>query len=222
MAEKRPTTISTSFLTFDAFFKQFPFKVFKKRTPIINADTLTNDIFYIKKGYARAYGVSPSGQELTMVIFQPGDFFPLISTIRPQKIDYYIESLTEIEVIAVPRNQFIVFLQGRPDLTQDLTMRITERFEGALKRMEYLVFGTAAQRLISIILILGERFGLVTQGNIFVNAPLTHRDLASLVGITRETTTLILRDLVKKSYIEFRNRHIVIKNLRALKREVDR
>lgn len=222
MADQTLSISSTAFLTFDGFFTQFPFQVFKKRHPIINAETVSSDIYYIKKGYARAYGVSASGQELTMVIFQPGDFFPLISTIRARKIDYYIESLTEIEVITVPRQRFIEFLRDRPDLTQELTMRITERFEGALKRMEFLVFGTAAQRLISIILILGERFGLATNNHIFIKAPLTHRDLASLVGITRETTTLVLRDLVKKGDVEFKNRHLIIRNLKSLRREVEK
>lgn len=209
---------STALLSFDTFFSQFPPKIFKKKATIINAGLILPDVYYLKRGYAKAYAVSSEGQELTMVIFQPGDFFPLISTIKPQRIEYYIDSLTEVEIVQVPRAKFIEFLNSRQDLVIELAMRLTARFEGVLTRMEYLVFGTAAQKLASIILILGERFGEKRNGQIFIKAPLTHRDLASLIGITRETTTLILSELTKSKMIALKNKHITILNPLALKK----
>lgn len=221
---KRVKYSSTALLCFDDFFKQFPGKTFKKRTTIISAGVTPADVYYLKRGYARTYSVSANGEELTMVIFQPGDFFPLISTIIPQKLAYYIESITEVELIPVPRLEFIEFLrselkEGRDQILIDFALHLTARFEGVLTRMEHLVFGTAQQRLASIILILGERFGEKSGGKIMVKSPLTHRDLASLVGITRETTTLILQDLTKKGFLEFSKKHLVIKNLSGLERE---
>ncbi len=182
----------------------------------MNAGIISADIFYLKKGYARAYAVSPEGEELTMVIFQPGDFFPLISTMEPKLGDYYIESMTEVEIIQVPRPNFYEFLQTRQELQTEIILRLTARFEGALTRMEYLVFGTASQKLASIIIILADRFGSRNGTNIVVKAPLTHRDLASLVGITRETTTLILQDFTKKGWVSFKNRHLVVHNIKGL------
>lgn len=208
----------TALLSFDDFFNSFPSKTFKKRSAIINSGVIPIDVYYLKRGFARAYAVSSEGEELTMVIFQPGDFFPLISTIKPKKIEYYIESLTEVEIITVPRLEFIEFLKSRQDLVIDFAMRLTARFEGVLTRMEYLVFGTAAQKLASIIIILGERFGEKRDTGVYIKASLTHRDLASLVGITRETTTLILSEFVKKGYMNFSSKHINIKNTGGLKR----
>lgn len=217
--KKHGQKISTALLSFDSFFNQFPSRVYKKRSTIINAGILPTDVYYLKRGYARTFGVSSDGEELTMVIFQPGDFFPLIATIKPSKINYYIESLSEIEIIQVPRLQFIDFLRSRQDLVVDLAMRLTARFEGVLTRMEYLVFGTAAQKLASMIIILGERFGEKKDGKLSIKAPLTHKDLASLIGITRETTTLILSEFVKKGLILFSSKHIVIKNPAGLQKE---
>lgn len=209
---------TTALLNFDSFFEQFTSKTFKKRSTVINAGIIPADVYYLKRGYARAYAVSSEGEELTMVIFQPGDFFPLISTMRPKRLEYYIESITEVEIIQVPRLEFIEFLKSRQDLLIEFAMRLTARFEGVLTRMEYLVFGTAAQRLASIIMILGERFGEKEEKGVYIKAPLTHKDLASLVGITRETTTLILSDFTKKRYVNFSSKHIMIKNFGGLKR----
>jgi CRP/FNR family transcriptional regulator, cyclic AMP receptor protein len=215
--KKQAKNISkTALITFDNFFNQFPSRLFKKRSAILNAGSEENDVYYLKKGFARAYAVSSEGEELTMIIFQPGDFFPLISTVKPQKLNYYIEALTEVEIISVPRSRFIEFLQSREDLLTELILHLTARFEGVLTRMEYLVFGTAAQKLASIIVILGDRFGEKRGTKIYIKAPLTHKDLASLVGITRETTTLILKEFSKRRFITFQKRHLIIDNPKAL------
>lgn len=207
----------TSLLHFDEFFKQYPHENFKKKSIILRSGTIPREVFYIKKGYSKAYAVSPEGEELTMIIFQPGDFFPLISTMESKKVNYYIEAMTDLELIRVPRIKFIEFLKNREDLLSDFTMRLTARFEGVLLRMQYLVFGSASQKLASILVILAERFGREVKDTVIVKAPLTHKDLASLVGITRETTTLILKQLVKEGFIEIVKKQIVVKNLKHLR-----
>jgi CRP/FNR family cyclic AMP-dependent transcriptional regulator len=215
----RDKKVSTSFLLgFPSFFEQFSIKSYKKRHTIFQAGEESQFVYYVKKGYVRAYSLSPDGEELTMIIFQPGDFFPLISAVKVDKLWYFIESLTDVEIIPVPKKDFLDFLRGREDLLIDMTLMLTARFEGVLTRMEYLVFGTASQKLASIILILAERFGEKSDSEIFVKAPLTHKDLASLIGITRETTTLILRDFHSADLIAFKNKHLIIKNFKGLKR----
>lgn len=205
--------------TFDDFFKTFPVKRFKKKFVILNSGDLSEDIFYVKKGYSKAYAVSPEGEELLVVIFQPGDFFPLISTLEPKKSEYYIEAMTDIEVIRVPRVNFLQFLNAHPNLLTDIIIRLTARFEGALTRMEYLVFGSASQKIASMILILTERFSEIKQNNNVIKVPLTHKDLGSLVGITRETTTLILKNFSNLKLISFQSKHLIIQDLEGLKKQ---
>jgi CRP/FNR family transcriptional regulator, cyclic AMP receptor protein len=218
MANKiKGSQFSTALLTFDSFFEQFSHKTFKKRQTIIRAGEIPSEIYYLKKGYARSYAVSSEGEELTMIIFQPGDFFPLVSTQEPKVNSYYLESLTEVDIIAVPRIKFYEFLKSRAELNSEIIMRLTARFEGVLTRMEYLVFGTASQKLASLILILAERFGEKANSKILIKAPMTHKDLASLIGITRETTTLILRDLGKHGLLSFKNKHIIVNDLSGLR-----
>lgn len=208
---------STALLTFDSFFEQFSHKTYKKGQAIIRSGEIPPDIYYLSRGYVRAYALSAEGEELTVIIFQPGDFFPLISTIEVKKINYFVDAMTEVEIISVPRAKFIEFLKNREDLLIDLTMRLTARFEGVLLRMQYLVFGTALQRLASIIVILAERFGEVRGKEIYIKAPLIHRDLASLVGITRETTTLILSEFTKGGVIEIIKKQIIVKKMKNLR-----
>lgn len=201
---------------FHAFFSGYPVKNYKKRKIFINAGEAFKEIFYIKKGYIKAYAVGEDGQELTMVLFGPGNFFPLVANFNPAKSRYYMESLTDVEVIPVPRMELIKILKENQDLMVNLVLRLTARFEGALIRMEQFNFGNAAQKIASIVAILGERFGKKEGKYTVVQCPLTHKEIAELVGLTRETTTLMLRDLVKRGVIAFKNKRLIIKDELAL------
>lgn len=203
--------------TFAAYFAKFPIHSYKKDWPIVNAGDKLKKIFYLKKGYVRLYSISSEGKDLTLIVYKPGDFFPLFTALLPNvPYRYWVEAMTPCEIVAVPVESFVSFFKQNPQLLLDMTIKIMIRFDGALRRMEYLAFGTAAQRLTSIIVILGERFGKKVKEGLFIEVPLTHKDLANLVGITRETASVVLGDLRKRGLIDYEHQHITVKNLPKL------
>jgi len=52
---------------------------------------------------------------------------------------------------------------------------------------------------------------------ILIHIPLTHRDIAMLVGMTRETVSIEIKKLERKGIIEYKGRSIFVKDLRKLK-----
>jgi CRP/FNR family transcriptional regulator len=68
--------------------------------------------------------------------------------------------------------------------------------------MEQLAFGNATQKVASIMSILGERFGKQTEKGIQIPISLTQQDIAELIGIARETTSIELNRLMADEIIE--------------------
>jgi CRP-like cAMP-binding protein len=206
--------------TFDSYFATYPTRSYKKRMPLITAGDRLEKIFYLKKGYVRLYSVSPDGQELTLLIYKPGDFFPIYVALKPATpYRYWAETLTDAVITTVPVESFVHFFKENPEVIMDLSERIMTRFDGSLRRMEYLAFGTALQRVASLIIILGEQYGKKTAEGIAIEAPFTHKDLANLTGITRETVSAIMSDLKKRGFIDDQNQQILIKSIEALTKE---
>ena len=85
--------------------------------------------------------------------------------------------------------------------------------------MEYLVFGNACNKVASILLICAERFGQKMAYGTLITIPLTHKNIANLVGITRETTSVEIKKFEKKGLIAYRGRLIVVKNEDLLRKE---
>lgn len=203
----------------DDFFTKFQLLRYRKKDTILRTDNVPSEVFYFKSGYARLYSVSKDGQELTSIIFQPSDIFPLIWINNELPHSYNLEAMTPVELYRVPRERAIDFIRSNPQIFYELTDKILTRVNGLLERIEYLVFGNAYSKVASIVVICAERFGKKNGKNIIIQVPLTHKDIASLVGLTRETASIELEKLKKKGIIDYRGKIIVVKNIEKLRKE---
>ncbi len=176
-------------------------------------------VFYLKRGFVRVYSISKNGEELTLIIFKAGDFFPIIWAVGSAQNEYFVEAMTTCELVRVPREEFVSFVKSNSDINFDLTRRTSVRLGGLMRRMEYLVFGNANNKVASILLICAERFGKQEGDKVTIEVPLTHSDIASLVGLTRETASIEMKKLEKSGLIGYHGRLVTVLNLKGLKRQ---
>lgn len=185
----------------------------------MRAGDIPSGIFYLARGYVGLHSISKNGEKLILIIFRPGDIFPITWGINETPSDYYLEAITPSSLHRVPRSKFLDFVRANVDVLLDLTGRMLVRMSGLLTRMEYLVFGNAYNKVASILLICAERFGRREGRSVVIQVPLTHSDVAALIGISRETASIEIKKLEKKGIIFSRGRLFVIKNQRLLRRE---
>jgi CRP/FNR family transcriptional regulator, cyclic AMP receptor protein len=86
------------------------------------------------------------------------------------------------------------------------------------QKVEELVFKNVYQRLALLILNLQEVYGYEKKGRYYLYVKLTHYDIASLIGSTRETTTACLNEFKRQGLIDFDGRRIVIIDSDGLKK----
>ena len=202
-----------------SFFSKFRELHYKKGEVIIRPDDSPAGVFYIEKGYVDLYTLSESGQELSLIIFKPGDFFPMIWAFNEVNISQYCETMTRADIRHAPREEFREFVKQNPEVLWNVTSKILVRLRGILERMEYMVFGNAYQKVASILVICAERFGTAENHGVIIKVPLTHRDIANLIGLTRETISIELKKLEKSGIIMKKGGRIHVKNISKLKEE---
>lgn len=201
------------------FFSGFKKLSFKKGETILRPDEETHGVFYLYEGYTRLYSISKNAQELTLIIYRPGDFFPLIPAINNSPMAYYTEAITAVKLYRTPQNEFIKFTKNNSDVMFEVSAHVLERFGGVLTRMEHAMFGNARSKVASIILICAERFGRQDKRDIIIQVPLTHQDIAKLIGMARETVSIEMKKLQKMHLIDYRGKYLVVKNYQKLKGE---
>jgi len=203
-----------------AFFKQTKPQLYKKGEVILRGEEIPSGIFFLYKGYVKNYTFSENGEEFTFIIYRKGDFFPIAWTFNNTRKPYFIETVTPCIIHKRDREEFLEFLKENPEVLLYIIGKITRRFDGLLARMEHMAFGNAYQKVCSILFILSERFGKETKKkNIMIDIPLTHKDLANLLGVARETVSVEIAKLKKKKVIKNVGKHIYITNIKKLRED---
>lgn len=204
------------------FFSQFNTAKYSKGETILRAGDLPQGVYFVKKGFVKLSSVSKEGKELTLVLYKEGDFFPVVWTFfgGDRGSVYSFEAITDTEILRSPRETFIEYVTSHGDLFMDATKDIITRFRSSLQRMEFLTFGNAAAKLSSILLICAKDFGVYKEGKgLEIQIPLTHKDIANLVGVTRETVSLELKKFDRKGYIAYNKKLIIIKDKESLEKK---
>lgn len=205
---------------FETFYKQFVVRNYKKGEILIRADDNPQGIFCLTKGYVRQYTISKTGMELTLHILKPISYFPMVWAINGTPNVYYFEALTAIEVGRAPRDQVVDFIKDKPTVIFALMSELLEDYAETLTRVEHLVFSDAYRRVISVLLYIANHFGEKHGKRVIVGHRFTQQDIATLVGVVRETASIELFKLEKKGFIKNIDRSIVIKNIDTLTSEL--
>ena len=133
---------------------------------------------------------------------------------------YFYEALTAVEVGRAPKQQVLDFILDKPVLILDLMSELLLRYSEALTRIEHLVFSDAHRRVVSVLMYLAQHFGECIDGETVIRHRFTHQDIATLVGLTRETTSIELAKLAKSGLVEFVDHEIVFRDLAKFRLEL--
>ena len=101
-------------------------------------------------------------------------------------------------------------------LTQDanfainIAKSISHRLDDASATMEDLACANVSDRIMHALMRLASEHGVKRNGSIALDLRLTHHDIASLIGSTRETVTSELANLTRSGHLSHEGRRILI------------
>jgi CRP/FNR family transcriptional regulator len=94
----------------------------------------------------------------------------------------------------------------------DYTFRMVgQRLSRAERRVADFALDAIPARLDKLLADLSERYGRTSPDGVLIDLPLPHREIASIVGSTRESVTVRLNALKRAGIIDFVDRKILIK-----------
>jgi CRP/FNR family cyclic AMP-dependent transcriptional regulator len=103
------------------------------------------------------------------------------------------------------------------DRLHDYTFRlIGQRLEHAERRLADFALNAIPARLDRLLADFSDRYGVSEPEGVLIDIPLPHREIASIVGSTRESVTVRLNAMRREGTIEFVNRKILIKRPASL------
>lgn len=204
-----------------SFFSNHTFLKYKKGDIIIRDGDQPSGVYFLQKGYVRMYLVSNQGDIFMMHIFKPGAFFPMMWVMNDTPNSYYYEAFTAVDIYRTPKHEFQSFLKQNPEVLVEFNRRILAGLSGLLRRMEMLVLDEAYPKTVKLLLYFVEQFGEYDRKDaVTLPIQVTHKDIASWIGTTRETASLQMETLKKNQLVLYKRRAILVPSLMALKKEI--
>lgn len=166
------------------------------------------ELFWLHSGWVRLYRLGPNGRSVTVRICFPGKLFgeESLSLHSPYRASF-AEAVTESVATRIPRDALMAVSSRFPDLMMTLLDLMSQSLQDA-EAMASLVMENIPTRLAYLLTdFLGDEFK--GKGET-IELPLTHAQLASLIGAARECVTVSLRQLEREGVVETRRGKLIV------------
>jgi CRP/FNR family transcriptional regulator, cyclic AMP receptor protein len=176
------------------------------------------DLMIMVRGRVKLSATSTDGQELLANIVERGHVFGEIAVIDGKPRSYDATALEDSELLIVKRQDLIPFLQERPDICLRFMETLCGRLRRSEARIQDAVFLNAGPRLARQLLRLAETYGRKDGDAICIDLAVSQSDLASLVGMTRESINKQLCNWRRAGVIWFKGKNYKVLKLDALRK----
>jgi CRP-like cAMP-binding protein len=163
-------------------------KNYEKGKILFTKGDLANHLYIVRHGRVKVYEMSEDGRQQIVRLLEPGDFFGELALFMDEQ--YYFltaETLEDTGICLLSRDDLKSIMHQNPEISSRIMQALTERLAYAEKFISNLTLQTIEQRLITWLLIMGEKEGVVTPQGIRLTINLPRHELANLFGTTRET-----------------------------------
>ncbi len=171
----------------------------------------TGDALYIlQTGLVKLSKVDLGGHEKTLALLQPPEYFGEMALIGTASRNATALTLAKVTCWLLYRDDFRRLMESFPSISLNLTQTLAERLRGMDDEAQILSYKDAQGRVAYVLLRLFETGVAELNDNGQPQVHLTHQELASLAGTSRETVTRALRTLEGEGVIQTRTREIII------------
>jgi CRP-like cAMP-binding protein len=147
------------------------------------------------------------GKRLILRFGKPGD---LLNPTVFGPHSFSAEAIDHCRMGFFDRDRVLFLLREHPELLREALGRLSLWEERLAQRLEDLVALSVQERLVRALLELGEEHGIHEAEGIRIDLPLSQRDLADLVGASRQAVCQELQRLAKKGLVQVEARRIIV------------
>lgn len=183
-------------------------RTYPKKAVVINEGEIGDNLFVLLKGSVKVFAMDESGREITYGKIHSGDYFGEMSLDGGPRSASVI-TLEPCTCAVLSRTDVSEHLGDEPGFAINLVVQVIRRARAATEAARNMALLDVYGRLIAVL----EEPNDVQTGDSATGVTLesiTHQEIASRVGASREMVSRLLKDLEKGGYIEMGTKRITL------------
>jgi CRP/FNR family transcriptional regulator, cyclic AMP receptor protein len=173
-------------------------------------------VYILRQGRVKLSVLSETGKEIAIDIIQPGEIFGEFALVDESPRSNMTQALDDILVWVLSKHDFTQLLASQPKLALSYIRLVGDRRRRMEKKLSDITSKAVSARVCELLHELSTSAVEVETAASDYLVPLTHHDVASLIGAARQTTTTVLNDLERRAIIELGRGWIRVKRLKEL------
>jgi len=186
-------------------------RVLNRGQTLFNQGASHEGIYLIESGRIRVFYTAPSGREITLAYWLPGNFVGGPEIFGSGLHMWSGVAAANSSVVQIPGKTLRGLVMQIPSLAIGLIDGLT--FKGKCYSGLAQMLGTRSitERLAHLLLHLVDTYGVKEADGILIGAAFTHADLAHMVGATRQWITISLKRLQDQGVVVVRKSRIIVR-----------
>ena len=194
------------------FVKKYPVRQFAKGETLLSEGDISDTLLAIRTGYVKVTSIDDQGNERMLWIAGRYDIVPterLFS--RHSPLQFFYTALTDGDLFQIDKADFLQKAKEDVTIMTEIATSMSGHYDDLLSRVNTIGQANIHDKLVATLRYVAQRFSADTSVDLYqLGLHLTHRDLADMIGSTRETTSLELQKLRSAGVIEYDRTHFIV------------
>ena len=182
-------------------------RVFEKGDVILRQGELADAFFVIASGQVKVY-MTEGGRDVILKTLSAGDFFGELPMFDREPRSASVAALERCHLQTLSYKAFQRAMEDSTDIAKRVLVTLVKRLRDADRKISTLALMSISSRVARTLL----ELAIVSNGRKVVGEPFTQKDLAGMVGASREMVNRTLHDLMQQGYIDVQRKSITILN----------
>lgn len=181
---------------------------FPKNSTVVEEGLPGDYMYVIREGRAKVTKASEDGREKIMNFLDAGAFFGDMALLGNETRSASVKTLEDSVLLALSRRDFMDLLRHSPDLSLAVIEELANRLRETNEQARSLSFQGVEERTRNLF----ERMAREEEGGAsrLLTPPLTHQQIADMVGTSRETVTRSIKQLKESGWLAQDGKRYVI------------
>jgi CRP/FNR family transcriptional regulator, cyclic AMP receptor protein len=166
-------------------------------------------LYIIMSGGAKVLIAGENGHEVILSILGPNDYFGEMGILDNKPIGATVKALERCEFLCIKSEAFLRCMSGNFELAQRLTRGLAQRLSRANIQIRSLALLDTHDRVASLL----QDMSKDINGHCVVEKAPNKRDIAAMVGASREMVSRVIRELKQSGRIHVEKRRVTLLNV---------
>ncbi len=187
----------------------FKERTYRKNDIVFFEEDTGNYMYIVKDGRVKVSRLLPNGKEMILAFRETGEYFGEMSMLDGGTSAATVTAVVSTTILVTTYRDFQRLL-GNPKINSALLKMLCARCREAWSQIEVLTFHNADARIRTALYQLCRKKGEKTNSGIRIGLKLTHKELADMTGISRETATRVLSTLQSEGLLRVESRQFIV------------